>query len=615
MAFMQPENIASRNDVPQRLQSVAACLRDFLPGDVTVWLERTGNGETAALRREFERAPRSDDDGACYLVVLDRSAGIAVVESPTRRQVISWGRRRTKLNQDLLRREIAQRVASLQVEILRHSLETLPVRHVLGLPDVSRADASKFETRLPCLAEEDFAPSRLRDALCQAVGGTVLQFEQPARVSPHGNGDGTSAGAETGSDSDISEDELKAARVAVQPDVVIGTEVGRMFRPVDADSENVIRALDREQERLARHLGEGYRVIRGVAGSGKTLILIHRARHIARHLPEWRILLLCYNIPLASALGNELSDAPNVSVSTVDRMAYQLLRGTDWIQNESGRPDFEARRSAAAEIAASAPAAERYDMVLVDEAQDLGAQGLDLAWALLKPDRENLVIAHDGAQRIYRGKRRWNPPGRTAQGRTKVLKVNYRNTREILDAAITQLGDAVQRVPGEEQPDDFDVLVLPDRALRRGPVPLVTVCDGLRSEVEAVLNHVKRLRSARVPRDHIVILSGWKEFRQEVLRGIGPTASLDAQEHRDEVALATNVIRVATLQLLKGLEYRHVIVGGVNHIWVEDDEPAEQDRQRRRLLYVAMTRASETLTVTYSGDGIMNVLSQLPEFR
>ena len=65
--------------------------------------------------------------------------------------------------------------------------------------------------------------------------------------------------------------------------------------------------------------------------------------------------------------------------------------------------------------------------------------------------------------------------------------------------------------------------------------------------------------------------------------------------------------------MLKGLEYRHVVIGGANDIWVEDDELAEQDRQRRRLLYVAMTRASESLTVTYSGEGIMDAISRLPE--
>ena len=36
--------------------------------------------------------------------------------------------------------------------------------------------------------------------------------------------------------------------------------------------------MDRQQEQLARSMGEGHRVIHGVAGSGKTMILGYRAQ-------------------------------------------------------------------------------------------------------------------------------------------------------------------------------------------------------------------------------------------------------------------------------------------------------------------------------------------------
>src|SRR5699024_12079903 len=41
-------------------------------------------------------------------------------------------------------------------------------------------------------------------------------------------------------------------------------------------------------------------LIRGVAGSGKTLILASRAKLLAKQHPDWKILILCYNISLAS---------------------------------------------------------------------------------------------------------------------------------------------------------------------------------------------------------------------------------------------------------------------------------------------------------------------------
>ena len=41
---------------------------------------------------------------------------------------------------------------------------------------------------------------------------------------------------------------------------------------------DIVRVMDLQQEQLARSMGEGHRVIHGVAGSGKTMILGYRAR-------------------------------------------------------------------------------------------------------------------------------------------------------------------------------------------------------------------------------------------------------------------------------------------------------------------------------------------------
>ena len=52
--------------------------------------------------------------------------------------------------------------------------------------------------------------------------------------------------------------------------------------------------MDLNQEQAARSLGEGHRVIHGVAGSGKTMILIFRAQHLTQRNTTGRpILVLC----------------------------------------------------------------------------------------------------------------------------------------------------------------------------------------------------------------------------------------------------------------------------------------------------------------------------------
>ena len=49
---------------------------------------------------------------------------------------------------------------------------------------------------------------------------------------------------------------------------------------------NIVKIMDIQQEQLARSMGEGHRVIHGVSGSGKTLILGYRCLHLAQNLSK-----------------------------------------------------------------------------------------------------------------------------------------------------------------------------------------------------------------------------------------------------------------------------------------------------------------------------------------
>src|SRR5699024_5227167 len=60
-----------------------------------------------------------------------------------------------------------------------------------------------------------------------------------------------------------------------------------------------MKTMDLLQENLAKQIGVKNRLIRGVAGSGKTLILASRAKLLAKLHPDWKILILCYKISLA----------------------------------------------------------------------------------------------------------------------------------------------------------------------------------------------------------------------------------------------------------------------------------------------------------------------------
>ena len=589
MAFLHPENIPSRNDIPNRLQMVARCLRDLLPDDVTVWLERTRQGEDGALRKDFGDSFDGDDDGeerGSYLVVLDPSAGIAVLEAPARIRV-RFRSKAARVERSKIADLTAQRASVLRHNLDSRSIRALPVVNVLALPDTSASDARKLRAELPVLCAEDFTQESLRPALRQIMGGR---------------------------DHRLGEADEAAARAAVNPEIVIRGVQQEMFAPPAAGDEEILRTLDRRQERLAQNLGPGYRMIRGVAGSGKTLVLTHRAAYMASRFPRWRILLVCFNKALSQALKQQVKQCQNVEVYTVDALALRVLNPTKRSGTQEGRPNFEKRRRDAVEAARALDDAKQFDMVLVDEAQDLDSSGLDLTWAMLKTGRDHFVMALDSAQSIYRRRMSWNPPERTARGRTTVLDVNYRNTQEVLDLARQLLIGTDQTAPRDDRPDNLDVLVMPEKALRIGFPPTTLACADIAGEARAIAKTVKRLRVRGVPADHIAVLIGSEELRPELMRLLPEAMDTKSRQNRDILASAEGKVRVATLGLLKGLEFRHVIVGGANDIWVRGDDTGKE-AQQRRLLYVALTRATETLTVTFSGDGLMSAISGAPKFQ
>ena len=213
--------------------------------------------------------------------------------------------------------------------------------------------------------------------------------------------------------------------------------------------------MDRKQESMTKNLGSGHRVIRGVAGSGKTLVLVHRARLLSRYLPGHKILVTCYTRSLASQLRAELADCRNVEVRNLDKLMAAAVNDANM-----EFPAFAKLPAAAVKAQAQNPNSPKFRAVLVDEAQDFDTEALQFCVNLLEstdPDEQDLIIVADSAQNIFRKKFRWKDAGIRAQGRTRLLRVNYRNTREILAFAHAFL-TAGGSIDVQETPDPEDEL-------------------------------------------------------------------------------------------------------------------------------------------------------------
>lgn len=567
MAFLLPQNIPSRNDISDRMNLLGRSLRDALDDadDVIVWLE--GRGAEA------------------HLLVLDPACGILLLEAP--RPGAPAGSEQGRPGADGVREAVRRRMSEIENASRSLQLDGLPAACAVALPDLERAAAGRggwADAGEPALFQEDFRPDRLREAFRRVLGGRTRALEA---------------------------EEVRLARAAVNPRIIIDRPAVQerfVFRRPEMSSEEVLRMLDREQERVAEYLGWGYQVLRGVAGSGKTLVLLHRARHLARLFPGWRILVLCFNKALSLEMDRQMDEIDQIEVCTLDSLAYRYAYQNARRHRGGGR--FELWRETALKRVRTFGDGNRFDAVLVDEAQDLGKSGLDLAWEMLKRGRRMLkpgrqdpgsfIMAMDPDQDIFLQRRRemdWNPPGMTARGRTTIFRRNYRNTREVVGLAWELLSELSPQRRDTVEPE----------AAREGPPPDLVECGGVMEEARLIADRVKRLLKHGVDPDSILVMFG--PGNEQIARLCEPFERSGVpchfvqrdRESRDAVMSVRGKVLISNLRGLKGLEFGRVFIGGANHIWM----PEEQDNPESmgRLLYVGMTRAMDELTVTYSGEG------------
>jgi superfamily I DNA and RNA helicase len=109
-----------------------------------------------------------------------------------------------------------------------------------------------------------------------------------------------------------------------------------------------LEVLDAEKEQAARSLGSGHHVVFGVAGSGKTVLLLARARLIAEREPGKKVLVLCYNKALAASLAAQLDEPVLRSVEVRHFHSWVARKtGLRWRREEESFDAYESRAVAA----------------------------------------------------------------------------------------------------------------------------------------------------------------------------------------------------------------------------------------------------------------------------
>jgi len=435
---------------------------------------------------------------------------------------------------------------------------------------------------------------------------------------------------------------------------------------IDQDHDH-LKFLSDEQQRLCEaDWSDGPRLVRGVAGSGKSVVLatsfvrfVQRATRSQQLLfpttpqREPRVLAVCFNRTLAPLLRDRIaqawrqrSDQPmpagSVQITSFNRLVYDLsIRGL-WTYRKVSESEERERSidylDALRKKQMLDPAAvERnlFDAIFVDEGQDFLPEDYKLLLQLVRgtegaspdtPAKPNFFVFYDDAQNLYgRPRPNWLSLGLDVRGRATVMTRCFRNTQGVIEAATNVLfgTQAPQgtRVPNREFADlplfmqrglitqDTNDLLRVRFAPRTGSPPSLHMFQGEDQELRAAAAHIKSLVvDHHVRPQDILILSFKQQKVQQLVRIVEPmrlagvTDTHLTFQRKDEALGTPGRLTFSTIHSSKGHDAACVVLLSANEI------PDSIDG--RAGFYVAATRATHRLDVfAYRATGLVAELS------
>jgi len=376
----------------------------------------------------------------------------------------------------------------------------------------------------------------------------------------------------------------------------------------DAQLPDSLEVMDLAQEAIARGLGEGHRVIHGVAGSGKTLILAYRCQYLAATLAK-PILVLVYNKTLAAWLQHQMAQkglADRVTVRNFHGWCHDMLR-LYHVPKPADGSDFYAALVEAVIRAVDRGQIPRaqYGALLIDEGHDFEPEWLRLAVQMLDPESNQLLLLYDDAQSIYGAQRKgftFRSVGVSAVGRTKILKRNYRNTNEILACAAAFARELLQEVDADE---DGVPLVSPESGGRSGPAPVLYEAHSLEREAACIARELQLRHTHGDAWREMGVFYSAKFVAEKVAQALTsagiPCDWLQTGNSRNWEPEKDSV-KLMTIHSSKGLQYRIGIIAGAGFL----PYPPGSEPECAKLMYVAMTRATHELLITSSKRSVFS---------
>lgn len=361
----------------------------------------------------------------------------------------------------------------------------------------------------------------------------------------------------------IPSSKIKAFLKALAPSLRLVPSLASRF---DAERPALVQMTTEQADILDMFEDFSRVAVKGAAGTGKTLVAMEKARRLAA--TGKRVILLCFNRPLADYLAQS---SDGFVVETFHKFSKDLAQraGIEFKEpsNEAAKDRFWNEDAAdrfmqALEVYQD----ERYDAVIIDEAQDFKPVWWIPVETLLRSKGEGILyIFYDPNQQIYGG-----GPAAELGLKSTSLKYNCRNTKKIADYSSQFISIQAVLKPGAPA----------------GAEVITRECPSDREMVDAVRKLLHEMITVEhIPSDQVVVLTTKSSHASPVGKAgkLGNFALVPLGQHPN-----ANEVRFSSLHRFKGLEADIVILCDV--------KPADHESAPMHL-YVATSRARHLLAV------------------
>lgn len=372
-----------------------------------------------------------------------------------------------------------------------------------------------------------------------------------------------------------------------------------------------LRVLDNHQESFVKELDGGHRLIKGASGTGKSIILVHKAVYLQEYNPEINsILILCYNLTLSNCLRRMVFEKGGVvgqngiEVWSFYEFCGKILKeDVDHDIHEDGY--YEAILEQAMEEAHNQGIT--YDAILIDEGQDFSDEMLAFVKQLINPETDNFTLVLDENQNIYRRKQTWKKLGFNFAGnRSSRLKHAYRSSIE-LNEFVSAFLNISENMAKEGEPGQLELF--PGHGDFNGPPPFITQIKSMDVLISHIINEIKWLAyTEAIPLNQISIIYTSEYFAdpnsQELIDSVINALNANgffyhwvSEDSRAKLAydVSANSITLTSIHSIKGFDHSCVFLLGLDMLKDERWTKA----QIEMMTYVAITRVRDRLYIPY----------------